>query len=93
MRPRVGESGQTPRRRKTQGNADQDRRKGTRTKTDASGRGMLRFLLVRVPWLRKPQQGRTAPQLIQSTKTGNAHQDSYQSPVTSHQSPVTKWPS
>ncbi|MBP0020200.1 MAG: hypothetical protein J7647_21925 [Cyanobacteria bacterium SBLK] len=39
---------------------------------------MLRFLLVRVPWLRKPtpretlreQQGRTAPQHIQSTCWG-----------------------
>ncbi|MEM9537936.1 MAG: Uma2 family endonuclease [Cyanobacteria bacterium P01_E01_bin.42] len=34
VRPRVGESGATPRRRKTQGNAHQDRRKGMLTKTE-----------------------------------------------------------
>ncbi len=41
---RVGESGRNPRRRKTQGNADQDRRKGMSSKTTSPGSHRLSSL-------------------------------------------------
>ncbi|MEM9542990.1 MAG: hypothetical protein AAGA60_26300 [Cyanobacteria bacterium P01_E01_bin.42] len=62
MRPRDDESGQTPRRRQTQGNADQDSRKRSRDAEVSSAYPI-------------DQDRERAPREGMLTKTGNAHQD------------------